>query len=103
MGLIGQDGSVCDARVIVDGDVQVLVACAARLACAVVVDAVSGLDDARQALDVEVDEVTRMRVLVAHHRRRRVSERSRFMPFLRRIRLTVARLTPTSRAMRQPL
>ena len=42
-----------------DGDVQVLVACAAGLLGAVAVDAVAGLDDPRQTLDIEVDQVAR--------------------------------------------
>src|SRR5580704_5256857 len=70
--LIGQDGGEADPAVVVDGDVQVLVACASGLARSVSVDAVAGLDDARQPLDIEVDEAARPLVLVAHDRGRRI-------------------------------
>src|SRR5580700_3600542 len=68
--LIGQDGGEADPAVVVD--VQVLVACASGLARSVSVDAVAGLDDARQPLDIEVDEAARPLVLVAHDRGRRI-------------------------------
>ena len=72
---------------VVDSDVQVLVANAAHLPGAIAMDAVAGFDDPRQTLDTEVDQVTGMGMLIAHHRRRRI-ERAR-------MRLTVARLRPT--------
>ena len=70
--LVGQDGSEADAAVIVDGDVQVLVSGAARLPRSIAVNAVSGLDDAGQALDIEVDEVAWAGMFVAHDRGRRI-------------------------------
>ena len=71
-GLVRQNSGKADAAVIVDGDVQVLVTGAARFAGAVAVDAMAGLDDTGQALDIEVDQIAWMFVLVAHHRRRRI-------------------------------
>ncbi len=72
MLLAGQDGGEGEPAVVIDGDVQVLVACASGLASAIAVDAVAGLDDAGQAFDVEVDQIAGMRVLGAHHRRWRI-------------------------------
>jgi len=40
--LVGQDGGQADAAVVVDGDVQVLIAGPASLPCAVAVDTVAG-------------------------------------------------------------
>ena len=57
MCLVGQDGGKGDARVVVDGHVQILVAGASRLPGTVAVDAVARLDDARQPLDIEVNQV----------------------------------------------
>lgn len=54
------------------GDVEVLVAGAAGFAGAVAVNAMAGLDDAGQALAIEVDQVAWALVLVAHDGRRRV-------------------------------
>ena len=48
------------------------VTCAAGFTRSVPVDAVAGLHDARQALDIEVDEAARPLVFVAHDRRRRI-------------------------------
>jgi hypothetical protein len=73
--LIGQDSGKGKPGVIIDGHVEILVACAAGLAGAVAVDAMAWLDDPRQALDVEVDEVSGALVFVTHDRRRRI-ERS---------------------------
>jgi hypothetical protein len=64
VGLIGQDGGVTDPGVVVDGDVDVLPAGAASFPTEVAVDMMTGLDDARHALDIEVDQVARMLVLV---------------------------------------
>ncbi len=72
VGLVGQDGGVGQAGLVVDDDVQVLVAGTAALAGAVAVAAMARLDDAGQAFDAEVDHAARVPVLVAHHRRRRV-------------------------------
>lgn len=52
--------------------VKVFVPGVAALAGAVAVNPVAGLDDAGQALDIEVDEITRMLVLVAHDGLRRI-------------------------------
>jgi len=46
-----QDGGEADASAVVDGDVPVFVACSSRFSCG---DAVAGLNDPRQTLDVEV-------------------------------------------------
>jgi hypothetical protein len=72
MGLVGQDDGEADAAVVVDGDVQVLIARASGLLGAVAVDAMSGVDDPRQALDSEVDQVVGMGVLVTYDGRWRV-------------------------------
>lgn len=72
VGLVGQDGGEADARVVVDGDVQVLPAHAARLLVAISGDTMTGLADARQPLDVEVDQVAGPLVLVTDHRQRRI-------------------------------
>ncbi len=48
--LIGQDGGEADAAVIVDGDVEILVAGAAGFAGAVAVDAVAGTMRARRLI-----------------------------------------------------
>jgi hypothetical protein len=62
MALIGQDGREADARVVVDGDVQILIANATGLFAAISGDAVAGLADTGQALDVEVDQVAGARL-----------------------------------------
>src|ERR1017187_10129412 len=72
MALIGQDGREADARVVVDGDVQILIASAAHVVAGIAGDAVAGADDTGQALDVEVDQIARTLVFVALNRRRRV-------------------------------
>jgi hypothetical protein len=70
--LVGQDGGEADAAVIVDGDVKILVTCAVCLPGAIAVAAMSGLGEARQALDIEVDQVAGPLVFLAQPRRRRV-------------------------------
>ena len=102
MGLIGQHGGEADAGVVVDGGVQVLEAGAARAAVHLSGDATARADDAGQALDVEVNHVAGMLMLVARYGRGGSSERRRLRPHWRRMRLTVARLNDSSRAMRQP-
>ena len=72
MGLVGQDGGEGDPRVVVDGDVQILVAGAARLFRAVAMHAMAGLDDPGQALDIKMDEAARVLMLITNHRGRRV-------------------------------
>jgi len=72
MLLVGQDGGEGDPGVVVDGDVEVLVSCAACLASAVTMDAMAGFDDTGQTLDIEVDQVARTFVLVADDRWRRI-------------------------------
>ena len=74
MCLVGQDGKKGDARVVVDGHVQILVAGASRLPGTVAVDAVARLDDARQPLDIEVNQVAGMLVFIADHGRGRVEQ-----------------------------
>ena len=69
--LVGQDGGEADVAVVVNGDVQGHVTDAGRLARVIAVDAVAGLDDAGQPLDIKVDQVAGTMVFVAHHRRRR--------------------------------
>jgi hypothetical protein len=101
--LVRQDGSKADAAVIVDGDVEVFIACTSGLSRAVAVDAVPRLDDAGQTFDIEVDQVSRTAVLKRITGGGGSSDRSRFMPLRRRMRLTVARLRPRAWAMRQPL
>lgn len=66
------------------------------------VDAMTGLDDPRQALSIEVDQVARMLVLVADDRGRWVERAKAIHPARRRMRLTVARLSFTSRAILHP-
>jgi len=58
--------------VVVDGDVEILVAGSARLFGAVAVDAMAGLDDPGQALDIKMDEAARVLMLIPNHRGRRV-------------------------------
>ena len=69
-GLVGQDGGEGETAMVVDGDVEVLVACAPGFARTVSVDAMAWLDDAGQTFDIEVDQVPRSFVLVADHWRR---------------------------------
>jgi hypothetical protein len=83
VALVGQDGREGDAGVIVDGDVQVLPTGTAGLFAAISGDAVAGLADTRQALDVEVDQITGGAGS---------SERKRLSPARRRMRLIVDRL-----------
>jgi len=71
-GLVGQDGGEANAAVVVDGDMQVLIADATSLPSAVAVNTMAGFDDPRQTLDVKVDEAARALVFVAHHGRRRI-------------------------------
>lgn len=71
-GLVGPPGGEGKPGVIVDGDVQVLPTCPAHLLAPVAVDAMVGLDDAGQTLDVEVDQIAGVLVLIAHDRRRRI-------------------------------
>ena len=70
--LVGQDGGEADAAVIVDGDVQIFVAGASSLASVIAMDAMARLYDPGQPFDIEVDEIARPLVLIAHHRRRRI-------------------------------
>jgi hypothetical protein len=63
--LIGQDCGEADAAVIVDGDVEILMANAAYFASPVVVDSVSELHDPRLAPDTEVDELPTRRANLA--------------------------------------
>jgi hypothetical protein len=65
--LIGQDSGEADARVIVNGDVQILVTGAAGLPSTVSVDAMARLDDASQPFDIEADQIARMQVFIANH------------------------------------
>lgn len=67
VGLIGQDGRQADARVVVDGHVQILPTGGARPHLPSSGHAVARLPDASQALDVEVDHVAGALVFVAHH------------------------------------
>src|ERR1019366_9428121 len=71
VALVGQDGREGDAGVVVDGDVQVLPAGAARLAAPLTGDAMARLADPRQTFYIEGDQVARVPVLVANHGRRR--------------------------------
>src|ERR1035437_5891303 len=80
MALIGQDGREADARVVVDGDVQILVADAARLLAENAGDAMPGLVEPRQALDVEVDQVAGVLVFVALDRWRRIKRAQAIHP-----------------------
>jgi hypothetical protein len=57
MTLIGHHGSIADARVVIDGDVQVLVTDAADVAARIAGDGMAGAVDVGQALDIEVDQV----------------------------------------------
>ena len=53
---------------VIDGHVQELIASTAALPQAAAGEAVSGPPETRQALDIEVHQFARMRMLVAHHR-----------------------------------
>ena len=71
-GFIREELCEGDARVVVDGDVEVFPACAAGvIALAVTGDAVARAHDASEFLDVEMEEVARMLALVADDGRRR--------------------------------
>jgi hypothetical protein len=72
VALIGQDRPEGDAGVVVDGDVQILPAGAARLAAPLTGDTMGGFADPRQTLDIEVDQVARALVLIGNHGRRRI-------------------------------
>ena len=67
--LVGQELREGDARVIVDGDVQCLAAGMPSEAATSAVATQGDLLILRQAFDVEVQQVSGMRMLVAHHRR----------------------------------
>lgn len=70
--LIGQDSGEADARVIVDGDMQILPSGAAGFPSTISVDAMARLDDPGQALDIEVDQIAGMFVFIANHGRGRI-------------------------------
>jgi len=75
-GFVRENGGKGEARVVVDGDVQILPARAARVVeLAVAGDAMARADNAGQLLDVEVEEVARRGPFVAHHRWRRFERR----------------------------
>jgi len=73
--LLRQDFDVADARAVVDGDVHVLPADAARTPAEVAVDPVPDARDAAELLDVEVQEGAGAPALVAHHRSGRLEAR----------------------------
>jgi len=52
--------------VIIDGDIEELPACAAGFVLRIASDAMAGLDDAGQLFDVEVKQVARSCMFVAH-------------------------------------
>jgi hypothetical protein len=54
------------SRVIIDGDIEELPACAAGFVLRIASDAMAGLDDAGQLFDVEVKQVARSCMFVAH-------------------------------------
>jgi len=66
MGFVWKDLSKGDAGGIVDGNMDILVASAPGLIAAVPGDAVAGLYDASQFLDVHVEELARVLALIAY-------------------------------------
>lgn len=72
MALVGQQGREADAAVIVDRDVQVLIAHAADVIAGVAGDGMARPVDVGQAFDVEMHQVARAVVLIAHYRWRRI-------------------------------
>jgi CheY-like chemotaxis protein len=66
--LVGQDGGVGQAGMVINGDKDVLPAVAPDGVAAVAGDAVAGAHDADKLLDVEMEEITWMGVLIAHDR-----------------------------------
>src|SRR5271168_1084558 len=66
---IRHHGDVGYARVIVDGDIEELPTCAASLILGVAGDAVTGLVDARQLLDIDVDQIAGGGIFIADDRR----------------------------------
>ena len=72
---IGHDAGEGDTGSIVDSDMDVFPACAADFVAAVAGDAVAGPLDASELFDIEVEELTGCRSLVAVHGRRRLQQR----------------------------
>ena len=70
--LIGEDASEGQARVIIDSDVQGLPARMFMLTTAAAITAPRDLLEAGHALDVEMEEIARKGMLIAHHRRPRM-------------------------------
>jgi len=68
--LVWKDFNVSDSRMIVDADVDVVVAAAALLASSIAGDPVADAIDACKLLGVEVKQATCLSVLVANDRRR---------------------------------
>lgn len=64
--LIAEDLPIAEARVIVDGDVGVLITHAPRAAAAIAMDAMPELADAPQLLDIQVDQLPGIVAIVAH-------------------------------------
>ena len=72
LGFIGVHVGETNTSVIVDSDKQIFPASAVDGIAAIAGHAVAGPPDTSQLLDIDVQQVTRRRVLVAHHRRDRL-------------------------------
>src|ERR1700677_4938121 len=66
VSLVGEDLSEGETGTVVDGDMDVLVACAASLVAAVASDPVAGVDDASELFDLDVEQLARELALVTH-------------------------------------
>jgi len=80
VALIGQDRSKTDAGVVVNGDVQILPARATSLTFALTRDPMPRAENASQTLDVEVNQVARALMLIAHHWGRRIERAQAIHP-----------------------
>ena len=92
--LIGEDAREGQARVVVDGDVQGLPAGMLVLTTAAAVTAPGDLLEAGHAFDVKMEKIPGKGMLIAHHRGQGCRSRQRLRRARRRIRLTVAGLSP---------
>ena len=101
--LIGQDLGEGDAGVVVDGDVHILPAGAMNATAAVAGDAATDGLEATDLLDIEVEQIAGGGMFVRTMAGAGSRSRMRLWWSRRRMRLTVARLSPVVSAMCSPV
>jgi hypothetical protein len=89
--------------VIIDGDVEKLPTGAASFVLGIAGDAMAGLVNPGEFLDVDVQQVTGSGMFVAHDRNSGFEHADFVQPQSVKMRLTVARLKPVAWAMRTPV